>query len=347
MNIHEYQAKGLLKKFGVAVPEGHQAFSVPEAVEAAKTLEAAGNKVFVVKAQIHAGGRGKAGGVKVVKSVEEVKENAVQMLGMTLVTHQTGPEGKVVKRLYIEAGSNIKKEYYLSAVVDRATKSIIFMASTEGGVEIEEVAARHPEKLISVKIDAATGIQACHARKLAFALGLPGDLVKKFSKLIFSLYEAFVASDASQVEINPLVETAEGEIIALDAKINFDDNALHRHDEIRALRDLDEEEPLEIEASKYDLSYIKMDGKIGCMVNGAGLAMATMDIIKLYGSSPANFLDVGGGATREKLLRLSKLFFLTQALKEFWLIFLVESCAATLLPMVSLRRQKKLIFRFL
>lgn len=315
MNIHEYQAKGLLKKFGVAVPEGHQAFSVPEAVEAAKTLEAAGNKVFVVKAQIHAGGRGKAGGVKVVKSVEEVKENAVQMLGMTLVTHQTGPEGKVVKRLYIEAGSNIKKEYYLSAVVDRATKSIIFMASTEGGVEIEEVAARHPEKLISVKIDAATGIQACHARKLAFALGLSGDLVKKFSKLIFSLYEAFVASDASQVEINPLVETAEGEIIALDAKINFDDNALHRHDEIRALRDLDEEEPLEIEASKYDLSYIKMDGKIGCMVNGAGLAMATMDIIKLYGSSPANFLDVGGGATREKVTAAFKIILSDPSVK--------------------------------
>lgn len=315
MNIHEYQAKGLLKKFGVAVPEGHQAFSVPEAVEAAKTLEAAGNKVFVVKAQIHAGGRGKAGGVKVVKSVEEVKENAVQMLGMTLVTHQTGPEGKVVKRLYIEAGSNIKKEYYLSAVVDRATKSIIFMASTEGGVEIEEVAARHPEKLISVKIDAATGIQACHARKLAFALGFSGDLVKKFSKLIFSLYEAFVASDASQVEINPLVETAEGEIIALDAKINFDDNALHRHDEIRALRDLDEEEPLEIEASKYDLSYIKMDGKIGCMVNGAGLAMATMDIIKLYGSSPANFLDVGGGATREKVTAAFKIILSDPSVK--------------------------------
>lgn len=315
MNIHEYQAKGLLKKFGVAVPEGHQAFSVPEAVEAAKTLEAAGNKVFVVKAQIHAGGRGKAGGVKVVKSVEEVKEKAVKMLGMTLVTHQTGPEGKVVKRLYIEAGSNIKKEYYLSAVVDRATKSIIFMASTEGGVEIEEVAARHPEKLISVKIDAATGIQACHARKLAFALGFSGDLVKKFSKLIFSLYEAFVASDASQVEINPLVETAEGEIIALDAKINFDDNALHRHDEIRALRDLDEEEPLEIEASKYDLSYIKMDGKIGCMVNGAGLAMATMDIIKLYGSSPANFLDVGGGATREKVTAAFKIILSDPSVK--------------------------------
>lgn len=307
MNIHEYQAKGLLKKYGVAVPEGHPAFSVPEAVEAAKMLEAGGHKVFVVKAQIHAGGRGKAGGVKVVKTVDDVKEKAAQMLGMTLVTHQTGPEGKVVKRLYVEAGSNIKKEYYLSAVVDRATKSVVFMASTEGGVEIEEVAAKHPEKLISVKIDAATGIQGCHTRKLAFALGFSGDLVKKFSKLLFSLYQAFLATDASQIEINPLVETAEGDIIALDAKINFDDNALHRHDEIRALRDLDEEEPLEIEASKYDLSYIKMDGKIGCMVNGAGLAMATMDIIKLYGSSPANFLDVGGGATREKVTAAFKI----------------------------------------
>lgn len=307
MNIHEYQAKALLKKFGVAVPEGHVAFSVPEAVEAAKALEAAGNKVFVVKAQIHAGGRGKGGGVKVVKSIDEVKEKASEILGMTLVTHQTGPEGKVVKRLYIEAGSNIKKEYYLSAVVDRKTKTVVFMASTEGGMEIEEVAAHSPEKIITVSIDAAAGIQQFHARKLGFGLGLQGETLKKFIKLIFSLYKAFVATDASQLEINPLVETAEGDIIALDAKYNFDDNALHRHEEIRELRDLDEEEPLEIEASKYDLNYIKMDGKIGCMVNGAGLAMATMDIIKLYGSSPANFLDVGGGATREKVTAAFKI----------------------------------------
>jgi succinyl-CoA synthetase beta subunit len=307
MNIHEYQAKSLLKKFGVAVPEGHPAFSVPDAVEAAKTLEAAGNKVFVVKAQIHAGGRGKAGGVKVVKSIDEVKNKAVQMLGMTLVTHQTGPEGKVVKRLYIEAGSNIKKEYYLSLIVDRKSKAVVFMASTEGGVDIEEVAEKHPEKLISVKVDVASGIQACHARKLGFALGFKGETLKKFSKLIFSLYQAFIETDASQIEINPLVETAEGDIIALDAKINFDDNALHRHDDIKSLRDLDEEEPLEIEASKYDLNYVKMDGKIGCMVNGAGLAMATMDIIQLYGSSPANFLDVGGGATREKVTAAFKI----------------------------------------
>jgi len=307
MNIHEYQAKALLKKFGVVVPEGHVAFSVPEAVEAAKALEAAGNKVFVVKAQIHAGGRGKGGGVKVVKSVEEVKAKASEILGMTLITHQTGPEGRLVKRLYIEAGSNIKKEYYLSAVVDRKTKTIVFMASTEGGMEIEEVAAHSPEKIITVAVDAAAGIQQFHARKLGFGLGLKGETLKKFIKLIFAIYKAFVETDASQLEINPLVETVEGDIVALDAKYNFDDNALHRHDEIKELRDLDEEEPLEIEASKYDLNYIKMDGKIGCMVNGAGLAMATMDIIQLYGSSPANFLDVGGGATREKVTAAFKI----------------------------------------
>ncbi len=307
MNIHEYQAKALLKKFGVTVPEGHVAFSVPEAVEAAKALEAAGNKVFVVKAQIHAGGRGKGGGVKVVKSVEEVKAKASEILGMTLITHQTGPEGRLVKRLYIEAGSNIKKEYYLSAVVDRKTKTIVFMASTEGGMEIEEVAAHSPEKIITVAVDAAAGIQQFHARKLGFGLGLKGETLKKFIKLILAIYKAFVETDASQLEINPLVETVEGDIVALDAKYNFDDNALHRHDEIKELRDLDEEEPLEIEASKYDLNYIKMDGKIGCMVNGAGLAMATMDIIQLYGSSPANFLDVGGGATREKVTAAFKI----------------------------------------
>ncbi len=307
MNIHEYQAKALLKQFGVAVPEGHPAFTVPEAVESAKQLQSSGHNVFVVKAQIHAGGRGKAGGVKVVKSIDDVKEKASQILGKVLVTHQTGPEGKEVKRLYIEAGSNIKKEYYLSAVVDRKTKTIVFMASTEGGVEIEEVAIEHPEKIITVAIDPASGIQPCHARKLGFGLGLKGDVLKKFNKLVFALYDAFVAKDASQIEINPLVETAEGDIIALDAKINFDDNALHRHDDIKSLRDLDEEEALEIEASKYDLNYIKMDGQIGCMVNGAGLAMATMDIIKLYGSSPANFLDVGGGATREKVTAAFKI----------------------------------------
>ncbi|MBL6664238.1 MAG: ADP-forming succinate--CoA ligase subunit beta [Rickettsiales bacterium] len=307
MNIHEYQAKTLLKKFGVAVPVGYPAFTVEEAVDAAKKLEADGNKVFVVKAQIHAGGRGKAGGVKVVKSVAEVKEKSEEILGMILKTHQTGPEGKEVKRLYIESGSNIKKEYYLSAVVDRQTKSVVFMASTEGGMEIEEVAEKEPEKIITTTIDVATGIQGCHARKLGFGLGLKGDTLKSFIKLVFALYKAFNETDASQIEINPLVETEEGDIIALDAKINFDSNALYRQKEIAELRDLDEEEPLEIEASKYDLNYIKMDGKIGCMVNGAGLAMATMDIIQLYGSSPANFLDVGGGATREKVTEAFKI----------------------------------------
>jgi succinyl-CoA synthetase beta subunit len=307
MNIHEYQAKILLKKFGVMVPEGYPAFSVEEAVAAAEKLQNQGHKVFVVKAQIHAGGRGKAGGVKVTKSIEEVRQKASQILGATLVTHQTGPEGRLVKRLYVEAGSAIKKEYYLSAVVDRKNKSVIFMASTEGGMEIEEVAANHPEKIITAKIDIAAGIQGFHARKLGFALGFKDELLKKFTKLIFAIYNGFVASDASQLEINPLVETNEGEIIALDAKYNFDPNALYRHPEIKELRDLDEEEPLEIEASKYDLNYVKMDGKIGCMVNGAGLAMATMDIIKLYGSSPANFLDVGGGATKEKVTEAFKI----------------------------------------
>ena len=307
MNIHEYQAKQLLKKFGVAVPEGYPAFDVKEAIEGAKELENHGHKVFVVKAQIHAGGRGKAGGVKVVKTIAEVEEKAKEILGKILVTHQTGPEGKEVKRLYVEAGSNIKKEYYLSAVVDRKSKTIVFMASTEGGVEIEEVAAEHPEKIISVAIDIAAGIQGFHARRLGFALGLKGDTLKSFIKLIFSLYDFFVKSDASQVEINPLVETAEGDIIALDAKINFDPNALYRQKDIAQLRDLDEEDPLEVEASNFDLNYVKMDGKIGCMVNGAGLAMATMDIIKLYGSSPANFLDVGGGATQEKVTEAFKI----------------------------------------
>ncbi len=307
MNIHEYQAKELLRKFGVATPEGYPAFNADEAEEAAKKLEAAGHKVFVVKAQIHAGGRGKAGGVKVVKSVADVKKEAGEMMGKILVTPQTGPEGKEVKRLYVESGSAIKKEYYLSAVVDRASNSVIFMASTEGGVEIEEVAAEQPDKIITTVVDIATGIQGFHARKMGFALGLDGERLKKFSKLVASLYKAFIATDSSQVEINPLVETEDGDIIVLDAKMNFDSNALYRQKEVLELRDLEEEEPSEILASKYDLSYIKMDGKIGCMVNGAGLAMATMDIIKLYGSSPANFLDVGGGATREKVTEAFKI----------------------------------------
>lgn len=307
MNIHEYQAKEVLRQYGVMVPEGYPAFNVNEAVEAAQRLHGNGHNVFVVKAQIHAGGRGKAGGVKVVKTIEDVRAKATEILGKTLITHQTGPEGKEVKRLYIEAGSNIKKEYYLSVVLDRASQSIVFMASTEGGMEIEEVAAAHPEKIVSVRVDTGCGIQGFHARRLGYALGLEGEVLKKFTKLVFAVYKAFNATDASQLEINPLVETAEGDIIALDAKYNFDDNSLYRHPDIKELRDLDEEDPLEIEASKYDLNYVKMDGEIGCMVNGAGLAMATMDIIKLYGSSPANFLDVGGGATREKVTAAFKI----------------------------------------
>jgi succinyl-CoA synthetase beta subunit len=307
MNIHEYQAKELLAKYGVNTPVGYPAFSVEEAVEAAKKLQKDGNKVFVVKAQIHAGGRGKAGGVKVVKTIEDVRAKATDILGATLVTHQTGPEGKVVNRLYIEEGSNIKKEYYLSLVMDRASNSIIIMASTEGGMDIEEVAEKTPEKIITVHVDQAMSIQGFHARKVGFALGFKGDLLKKFTKLLASLYKAFVDTDASQVEINPLVETAEGDLIVLDAKYNIDDNALYRQKNLKELRDESEEDPLEIEASNHDLNYVKMDGKIGCMVNGAGLAMATMDIIKLYGSSPANFLDVGGGATKEKVCAAFKI----------------------------------------
>ena len=307
MNIHEYQAKEILSKYNIPVPEGYPAFSVPEAFEVAKQLEVAGHTIFVVKAQIHAGGRGKAGGVKVVKSVEEAREKAAEILGKVLVTHQTGPEGREVRRLYVEAGSNIKKEYYLSVVMDRVSKTIVFMVSTEGGMDIEEVAAKSPKKIITVKVDKACGIQGFHARKLGFALGFSGNILKQFNKIIFALYKAFNETDASQIEINPLVETMDGNLIALDAKYNFDDNALYRHPEIRELRDLDEEDPLEIEASKYDLNYVKMDGRIGCMVNGAGLAMATMDIIKLYGSSPANFLDVGGGATKEKVTAAFKI----------------------------------------
>lgn len=287
MNIHEYQAKQVLAKYGVPVPRGHVAYTADEAVEAAKKL---GSDICVVKAQIHAGGRGKAGGVKLAKTPDEVKKYATDMLGMTLVTHQTGPEGKEVRRLYIEEGSDIKDELYLGIVVDRDSSRVTFMASTEGGVEIEEVAAETPEKIIMCSIDPAAGFQGFHARKLAFGLGFTGDKVKSFSKFARALYNAFVETDASQLEINPLVVTGGGDIIALDAKFNFDENALFRHPDIVELRDEDEEEPLERQAAKFGLSYIKMDGNIGCMVNGAGLAMSTMDIIKLVGGEPANFL---------------------------------------------------------
>ncbi len=293
MKIHEYQGKEILKKFGVAVPRGEVAFSVDDAVNAAKRL---GGSVWVVKAQIHAGGRGKGGGVKVAKSLDEVKQYAKQILGMTLVTHQTGPEGRLVKRLLIEEGANIAKELYVGITLDRAQSKNVVMVSTEGGMEIEKVAEEHPEKIVKEAVDPAVGFQQFQARKLAFALGLSGDPFKNAVKFLLSLYKAYEATDASLFEINPLVITKEGNVIALDAKVNFDDNALYRHPEFAELRDLDEEEPLEIEASKSNLNYIKLDGNVGCMVNGAGLAMATMDIIKLAGGEPANFLDVGGGA---------------------------------------------------
>lgn len=304
MNIHEYQAKSLLAKYGVAVPRGGVAFSADEAVTVAKQL---GGPVWVVKAQIHAGGRGKGGGVKVVKSIDDVAAQSKAILGMTLVTHQTGPEGKLVKRLYIEEGCDIKRELYLSFLVDRATSRITVMASTEGGMEIEEVAAAHPEKILKVAIDPASGMQPHHARQIAFGLGLEGKQVQSAVKFMTAMYEAFVALDASIVEINPLVVTGAGEMIALDAKMNFDDNALYRHKDVEDMRDPDEEDASELEAAKWSLNYVKLDGEIGCMVNGAGLAMATMDIIKLYGSEPANFLDVGGGATKERVTAAFKI----------------------------------------
>ena len=304
MNIHEYQAKQVLSEFDVPVPRGAVAFTPDEAVKVAEEL---GGPVWVVKAQIHAGGRGKGGGVKVVKSIDEVRAEAERMLGMTLVTHQTGPEGRIVGRVYIEEGSDIARELYLSALVDRATSRVSFIASTEGGMDIEEVAAETPEKILTISVDPAGGISGHHGRQIAFALGLEGDQVKQASALINNLYRAFVETDMSLLEINPLVVTGDGQLICLDAKVNFDSNALYRHDAIVALRDLDEEDPAEVKASEFDLSYIKLDGTIGCMVNGAGLAMATMDIIKLYGAEPANFLDVGGGATKEKVTEAFKI----------------------------------------
>jgi succinyl-CoA synthetase beta subunit len=304
MNIHEYQAKEVLRKYGVPVPSGQVAYTPKEAVQAAQGL---GGKLWVVKAQIHAGGRGKGGGVKLAKSLDEVEQLAKNMIGMTLVTHQTGPEGKLVKRVYVEQGTQIKKELYLSLLVDRATSRVTFVASSEGGVEIEEVAHNHPEKIIKLAVDPAAGMHPFHSRKLAFGLNLPKEMHGKFEHFINAIYKAFCDTDASQVEINPLVITEDGQLLALDAKFNFDENALFRHADIMGLRDPDEEDPLEQKAAKFGLSYVKMDGNIGCMVNGAGLAMATMDIIKLYGGTPANFLDVGGGANREKVGEAFKL----------------------------------------
>jgi succinyl-CoA synthetase beta subunit len=304
MNIHEYQAKGVLREFGVPVPRGIAAFTVEEAAKAANEL---GGPVWVVKAQIHAGGRGKAGGVKVVKSVEAVRAEAQRLLGSVLVTHQTGPHGKQVNRLYVEEGSLIDREFYLSALVDRESSRIAFVVSTEGGMDIEEVAKSHPERIMTFAVDPASGVMPHHGRRVAQTLGLKGDLAKKAEAVVAKLYAAFVAKDMSMLEINPLVVTKGNDLICLDAKIGFDDNALYRHPEIVALRDLTEEDAKEIEASKYDLNYVALDGTIGCMVNGAGLAMATMDIIKLYGEAPANFLDVGGGATTEKVAAAFKI----------------------------------------
>lgn len=296
MKIHEYQGKEILRKYNVAVSKGYAAFSVDEAVEVAKKIE---GKVWVVKAQIHAGGRGKGGGVKIAKSLDEVKKFASEILGMKLITHQTGPEGKIVKRLLIEEGINISRELYVGILLDRSVSKNVIMVSTEGGMEIEKVAAETPEKIVKEYIDPTVGILPFQARKLAFALGLSGNEFKSGVKFFTSLYKAYESTDASLVEINPLVVTKEGNVIALDAKLNFDDNALFRHPEILEMRDLDEEEQLEIEASKSNLNYIKLDGNVGCMVNGAGLAMGTMDIIKLAGGMPANFLDVGGTANAE------------------------------------------------
>lgn len=312
MNIHEYQGKEVLSKYGVKVPAGKVAFSVDEAVEAAKEL---GTSVTVVKAQIHAGGRGKAGGVKVAKSLEEVRTYASEILGKVLVTHQTGPEGKEVKRLLIEQGCDIKKEYYVGVVVDRATNRVVMMASEEGGMEIEEVAANTPEKIFTEVIDPVIGLMPFQARKLAYAINIPKELVSKAVKFMMGLYQAFVDKDCSMAEINPLVVTGDGDVMALDAKLNFDSNALYRHSDILELRDLDEEDEKEIQASKYDLSYIALDGNIGCMVNGAGLAMATMDIVKHYGGEPANFLDVGGGATTEKVTEAFKIILSDEKVK--------------------------------
>lgn len=304
MNIHEYQGKEILRKYGVSVPNGKVAFTVEEAVEAAKEL---GTQVCVVKAQIHAGGRGKAGGVKVAKNLDEVRTYASEILGKTLVTHQTGPEGKEVKRLLIEEGCDIKKEYYVGLVLDRATSRVVLMASEEGGTEIEEVAANTPEKIFKEEIDPVIGLQPFQARRIAFNINIPKELVNQAVKFMMGLYAAYIEKDCSIAEINPLVVTGDGKVMALDAKLNFDSNALYRQKEVLEYRDHEEEDPKEIEASKYDLSYIALDGNIGCMVNGAGLAMATMDIVKHYSGDPANFLDVGGGATAEKVTEAFKI----------------------------------------
>jgi succinyl-CoA synthetase beta subunit len=312
MNIHEYQGKELFRKYGVSTPRGFPAFSVDEAVAAAKQL---GGPVWVVKAQIHAGGRGKGGGVKLARSIDEVRDIAAKMLGMVLVTHQTGPQGRVVRRLLVEEGADIKKELYVAMVVDRVLQKAVLMASSEGGMDIEEVAAHTPEKIHKVAIDPFKGLADADAEAIARKIGVPDNLVHAARDLFKSLYQCFDACDCSLLEVNPLIVTGDQRVVALDAKLNFDDNALFRHPDIVAMRDLDEEDPAEVEASKFDLNYIQLDGDIGCLVNGAGLAMATMDTIKLFGGSPANFLDVGGGATAEKVTEAFKIMLRNPKLK--------------------------------
>jgi succinyl-CoA synthetase beta subunit len=312
MNIHEYQGKEILRRYGVATPRGEPCFSVSEADAAARRL---GGKVWVVKAQIHAGGRGKGGGVKVAKSLDEVHQYASKILGMTLITHQTGPQGRLVKRLLVEEGADIRKELYVGMVVDRSSQRVTLMASSEGGMEIEEVAARTPDKIHKAAIDPVAGLTERQADEVARNIGIPPASIPQARQFMHGLYRAFVECDASLAEINPLILTGDGNVLALDAKFNFDDNALFRHPDIVAMRDLDEEDPAEVEASKFDLSYISLNGNIGCLVNGAGLAMATMDAIKLFGAEPANFLDVGGGATTQKVTEAFKLMLKNPAVK--------------------------------
>lgn len=316
MNIHEYQGKELLRQYGVLVPNGKPAFSVEEAVEVAKTLS---SSVIVVKAQIHAGGRGKAGGVKLAKNVSQAEEYAKELLGKTLVTHQTGPEGKEVKRLLLEEGCDIKGEYYVGIVLDRALSRVVIMASEEGGVDIEEVAEKSPEKIFKEVVDPVVGLTDFQARRLAFNINIPMELIGKTCEFLKNLYKAYIEKDCAILEINPLVVTGAGEVMALDAKLNFDANSLYRQPGVVAYRDLSEEDPKEIEASKFDLSYISLDGDIGCMVNGAGLAMSTMDIIKHYGGRPANFLDVGGGATKEKVYEACKIIMSDKSTKGIFI----------------------------
>ena len=341
MKIHEYQGKEILRQFGVPVPRGYPAFTVQEAVEAAQKL---GGSVWVVKAQIHAGGRGKGGGVKVAKSIEDVKRLAGQILGMQLKTHQTGPEGQKVRRLLIEEGADIKKELYAGMVVDRGTQKVVLMASSEGGMDIEEVAAKTPEKIRRVYIDPVQGLTDADADEIALGIGIPQGALAQGRAVFKGLYKCFDATDASLAEINPLILTGDNRVVALDAKLNFDDNALFRHPEIQALRDLDEEDPLEIEASKYELNYISLDGEIACMVNGAGLAMATMDTIKLYGGEPANFLDVGGSATAEKVTAAFKIMLSNRRVKAILVNIFggIMKCDTIANGVVSAAREVKL-----